>query len=361
MINKRTLTNVVAFLLSVFISGLMLCTHAATAQAEDKKLPKACQEANRIKLQLKAISDDRLAGKLTTFQTECSAQQKKPRPWSTTCDDRSLRPGDLRIPRKIPGYIVYDVGTEKQKYDECVSNTKDRCVWQEVERLEIMLLGMYGYTDEQIEEEEKNPQQHVSYELRCPDGSVRAETINIVSAKQTSIHERAIEASLKLNLPKPSPQMTWLWQGEMPYTLVNGPTWFATDKQTFTNRSQYARAGNTWVQVTAVPAGLSFTANGEPETWCAGPGVDPRDKAHMNNLNRQNIRPLFQKPPGGCSHRFNRTSPGDPDQPVPGNMRIRWAISYVGSGNITGTLPDMYTNAPVGPFAITEMQTLVTK
>lgn len=155
--------------------------------------------------------------------------------------------------------------------------------------------------------------------------------------------------------------MWFLWNNDQPYTLVNGHTWFGTDPATFTNVSSYARAGSTWVQVTAVPAGLGFTANGETTAWCYGPGVDTHNKTRMNALDRNNIRPFSNKPPGECSKRFTRTSPGDPDQPVTGTLQIRWEISYVGSGNTTGTLPDMYSQAPLGPFAITEMQTLVTK
>lgn len=170
--------------------------------------------------------------------------------------------------------------------------------------------------------------------------------------------QRAIQASLRLNLPKPDPHITWLWNGNQPYTLVNGPTWYATTPATYTNRISYAKAGNTWVQVTATPTGLSLAANNEPEHWCPGPGQTP---THITTLTNQGTRPLWHNSPDGCSTRFTTTSPGLPDQPVTGTMRTRWAITYTANNNTTGTLPDMYTQTPTTAFAITEAQTLITK
>lgn len=121
------------------------------------------------------------------------------------------------------------------------------------------------------------------------------------------------------------------------------------------------RAGSTWVQVTVVPTGLGFTANGEPVTWCDNSGV----VLMQENLNRihqfQGKIPFVHDAAGGCSKRFATTSPGLPDQPVAATMQIRWRISWVGSGNTSGSLPDMVTSSTTQPFAITEAQTLVTK
>ncbi len=126
-------------------------------------------------------------------------------------------------------------------------------------------------------------------------------------------------------------------------------------------RSKRVDAGATWVEVFAVPVALGFMANGESVQWCNGPG-DDLSVQNINTLwNSKKVRPFYHPAPAGCSKKFTRTSPGLPNQPVTGTMQIRWHISWVGSGNTEGTLPDMYSTATTIPFAITEAQTLVTR
>lgn len=211
--------------------------------------------------------------------------------------------------------------------------------------------------------------------LECPggqepfdiDGIVLQRASRLLSPEEYAalqggnMRQRAIEATATLNLPKPQPRVGLRYEGNVPYALVNGPTWFATDPKGFTTLSKRVQAGSTWVQVSAVPAGLSFTANGEQPSWCYGPGDDSSDPATVARLREQGSIPWVRKPPSGCSHTFAQTSPGDPDQQVSGSMQIRWEIYWVGSNDTSGQLEDMYTEAPVGPFAITEAQTLVTR
>lgn len=325
-----------------------------------------------------------MEGAATKLTKQCEEQRQQARPWSSTCDYRSLRPGTVKVlpyqgylrPKPIPI-------NEQEKYSECLKNTVDRCTWKEISRNHSAIVSSdpiiyrYLFVDNQLEDklnnafkvqrEKPNSDSEiyvVYYQLSCPKRVTndQAADLLVVGGGKPDVGAKAVEAALRLDLPKPKPRlMLFRDDPEVNYTLVRGHTWFGTDPAGFTHHSARADADGVWVEVTAVPAGLGFTANGQPWAWCAAPGTS-FDGKNLADLERfQGLRPLVNPAPGGCSKQFETTSPGLPDQPVRGKMQIRWQVSWIGSGHQTGTLPDMFTSIDTEPFAVTEAQTLVTK
>jgi hypothetical protein len=292
--------------------------------------------------------------------------------WQFPCDPRSRlkRYEDLRIGYKyeITDFLRAHSAPLPDYFDEqCRMATEKRCVWQS--EWNYYQGNKYGLT-----EMHKKDYYFVIFSLKCPETVTREQLPDMdvawvelpadksKNATAVSLEEQAIEASAELNLPAPKPALWALHTNAgLRYTLVNGYTWFSTEPSVYTHRSKEVHAGDTWVEVVAVPVALGWTANGESVAWCSGPG-DELSSSNIDWLKSAGrYRPFYTDAPSGCSKKFERTSPGFPDQQVSGTMQIRWQISWVGSGNSSGTLPDMYSTVTTEPLAITEAQTLVTR
>lgn len=161
----------------------------------------------------------------------------------------------------------------------------------------------------------------------------------------------ALKETKTLHLPKPTPSFNLIRRNSGGLaTLVNGYTWFWADQTQWKPLTKKATAGSTWVQVTATPTGLDFTpGDGQQAVRCTGPG-----SPFIGDVSRG-------KPaPQGCSYRYHATSGDAPGQMFTTTTSIRWAITWEGSANTSGSLPDMLTSTSQ-KLAVIEAQTLVTQ
>jgi hypothetical protein len=161
--------------------------------------------------------------------------------------------------------------------------------------------------------------------------------------------QRALDS---LTLTKPStgryPAGT-LANGEE-FTVVRMHTWYFTDPNDFRPLTARAAAGGVWAQVTVTPVALMFTpGDGNATVSCAGPGT-----AWNSSYGP------WDASPSGCDYQYPHSSIHEPNLEVTATYGIRWQVSWVGSGDTTGTLPDQTTTS-TARFAVAEEEALVIK
>ncbi len=136
-----------------------------------------------------------------------------------------------------------------------------------------------------------------------------------------------------------SPDETIRFKGD-PMTWVNLWTWFWTDPVTYQPMTQTVSAGAVSATVTATPVGLLFDpGDGSPAVRCAGPGrawVERDDDA---------------APPGGCGYRYRSVTEGT----IISTVSILWDVSWTGTGGLSGSLPQMRTQASA-PLRVMQIQ-----
>ena len=161
----------------------------------------------------------------------------------------------------------------------------------------------------------------------------------------------AQQAFDSLTLPKPSAGRypAGKLQDGQPYTVVHAYTWYYTDPTDFTKLSARAAAGPVWAQVTVTPAALTFKpGDGNATVSCAGPGT-AWDSSYG----------VWAASPSGCDYQYPHSSIHDSKQQVTATYGITWHVTWTGSGNTNGTLPDQTTTSNAS-FAVAEVESVVT-
>lgn len=188
----------------------------------------------------------------------------------------------------------------------------------------------------------------------CSDGAYRVRIVDpeaegTEEAVTPEVLAQQARGTLKLPRPKPRRYPAEVLPDGRPYTMVRMPTWFWTDASTFKPLSKRTQAGGTWAEVTATPVALTFNPGNDDEpVSCAGPGTPFRRGVHA----------ALEESPSGCQYRYRRSSFGHPDGQLTATYGIRWRISWVGSGDTSGALPDM-TTTTTATFAVAEAQAVV--
>ena len=160
---------------------------------------------------------------------------------------------------------------------------------------------------------------------------------------QVTPGELARRAQAALRAPAPvlerSPHDSGFEPGA-PLTWVNLWTWVWTARSSWHALSKTASAGNVWATVTAKPMALVFDpGDGGAAVSCVGPG---RAWTAVDG----------DGPPtgGGCGYVYRSVSAD-----LTATLSIRWAVSWVGSGETSGRLPAMATRVS-DRFAVEQVQ-----
>ena len=164
-------------------------------------------------------------------------------------------------------------------------------------------------------------------------------------------YDMALSAYKTVVVPAPTPgryPFGHLKDGR-PYTVVKAYTWFWTDSARWKPLSATARAGAVWATVTAMPVRLSFTpGDGNAAVSCGGPGSQWREGRNGP----------WDPSPSGCQYRYPHTSEHYPDEEVTATYTITWQVTWIGSGNTTGTFATAHTFTTTR-FVVAELQTVV--
>jgi hypothetical protein len=105
-----------------------------------------------------------------------------------------------------------------------------------------------------------------------------------------------------------------------------------------------------WAEVTAKPVALTFDpGHGNPTVSCAGPGTRWTDSFGV-----------WAASPSGCDYRYLHSSIHYARHVVTARYGIRWQVTWMGSGDTTGTLPDQ-TSSSRSTFAVVEVESVVTQ
>jgi len=135
---------------------------------------------------------------------------------------------------------------------------------------------------------------------------------------------------------------------------VNLPTWVWTDKGTFKPVSVTAKLPGTglWATTTAKPVSLHIDPGTQDATVFPASGDCPinPDGSLGTPYNGQNNA----TPPCGLTYLHSTAATG----PFPFKATLTWQVSWTGSGNTGGTLPDG-TFGTTTPLTVQEIQTVV--
>lgn len=161
--------------------------------------------------------------------------------------------------------------------------------------------------------------------------------------------QRALD-SLILTKPTTGRYPSGTLKNGQAYTVVHAYTWYYTDPGRFQALTARAAAGGNWAEVTVKPTALTFDpGDGNAAVSCAGPGT-----AWNSSYG------VWAASPSGCDYRYPHSSIHAPHQQVTATYGIRWTVTWVGSGNSSGTLPDQNTKS-TSTFAVAEVEALVTR
>jgi hypothetical protein len=136
-----------------------------------------------------------------------------------------------------------------------------------------------------------------------------------------------------------------------PYTVV-GPayTWYWTAASSWHTFTATARAGGVWATATATPTTLSMApGDGHATVSCNGPG-----SVWQSGVNRP-----WDPSPSGCQYQYPHSSINNPHQEVTATYTITWQLTWIGSGNTSGTLTAKTTRS-TSTFAVAEVESVVT-
>lgn len=155
--------------------------------------------------------------------------------------------------------------------------------------------------------------------------------------------------SLTLSKPSSGRYPDGTLENGLHYTVVRTYTWYWTDPSNFKTLTAKAAAGAVWAEVTVKPTALTFTpGDGNATVSCTGPGTVWNDSYGA-----------WAPSPSGCDYRYPHSSIHAPHNVVTATYGIKWQVTWVGSGNTSGTLPDQTTTA-TSTFAVAEVQSVVT-
>jgi len=160
--------------------------------------------------------------------------------------------------------------------------------------------------------------------------------------------QRAFD-SLTLTKPSTGRYPVGTLKNGQSYTVVHAYTWYFSDPNDFKTLSARAAAGPVWAQVTVTPVALTFTpGDGNGQVSCAGPGT-----AWNSSYG------VWAASPSGCDYQYPHSSIHEPNGQVTATYGINWQVTWVGSGNTAGTLPDQRTTSN-STFAVAEVESVVT-
>lgn len=126
-------------------------------------------------------------------------------------------------------------------------------------------------------------------------------------------------------------------------TTVHIPTWWWVED--WSTHWQRTSAGAVWAQVTARPVRTQWDpGDGGRPVACEGPGVP--------------WRAGLADSASPCKYVYRTSSAAEPDLSFNAVVTVEWAVSWVGSGGASGTLPPMSTTTTF-PVAVTERQSVV--
>jgi hypothetical protein len=156
--------------------------------------------------------------------------------------------------------------------------------------------------------------------------------------------------SLTLTKPSPGRYPAGTLKNGQSYTVVRAATWYWSDPNDFKTLTARAAAGSVWAAVTVTPVALTFSpGDGNAAVSCAGPGTAWNASYGV-----------WDASPSGCDYHYPHSSIHAPNQVVTATYGIRWQVTWVGSGNTSGTLPDQTTTRNA-TFAVAEVEAVVTK
>jgi hypothetical protein len=159
----------------------------------------------------------------------------------------------------------------------------------------------------------------------------------------------AQKAYKSITFPKPSgdrsPSQDQLYRG-YPFTYTGLWTWWWTGKDTWKTLTATATDGNQSATVTAKPVALVFDpGDGSSAVRCSGPGR-PWTSADANNAPSD----------GGCAYQYHQVT----SSPITSTQSIVWEITWKGTGNSSGTIPQLTTSTS-GQLNVMQIQTVVTR
>ena len=134
---------------------------------------------------------------------------------------------------------------------------------------------------------------------------------------------------------------------EYPFTYVNLWTFYWSDPGSWSSLTATASAGGNWATVTAKPASLTFDpGNGSAAVSCAGPGR-PWVESDGNSAPSQ----------GACGYQYSKVTGPGYNHPVTSTQTITWQLTWIGSGNTSGTLTQR-TTATNGQLNVLQIKTV---
>lgn len=127
-----------------------------------------------------------------------------------------------------------------------------------------------------------------------------------------------------------------------PYTWVNLWTWFWADPASWKVQTARATAGPVWAEVTVTPTQLIIFPGetGTASVTCSGPGR-PWTEADGDSAPSG----------GGCGVVYRHVSA----VPITATVAVEWAVTWRGSGGVSGTLPGMRTQSS-SAFVVEQIQ-----
>ena len=159
----------------------------------------------------------------------------------------------------------------------------------------------------------------------------------------------AENAYRSIHFPKPtgdrSPSQDQRYRG-YPFTYVGLWTWFWTDAGTWRTLTATATDGDQSATVTASPVALVYDpGDGNGSQTCDGPG-----RAWTSDDG--NAAPSD----GGCAYQYHQVT----TSPIASTQSIIWKITWVGTGNTAGEIPQL-TTSTTGQLNVMQIQTVVTR
>jgi hypothetical protein len=177
---------------------------------------------------------------------------------------------------------------------------------------------------------------------QCSDGSFAVVWIpaaaSAVNSAPVSPGQLAVQAANYLPLPAPRIHHNPGSAEGRPQTVVGVPTWFWVDRSTYSTLHQTTSAGGVTATVTAEPVSTEWTTGSAhaPGMVCRGPGV-PYDESRQPTAQSTYCSTIYGH--SSATEPQNGLSPND--RFFNGTVTTVWRVSWVGTGGVQGTLPDL--------------------
>lgn len=131
--------------------------------------------------------------------------------------------------------------------------------------------------------------------------------------------------------------------------LVGMPLWLSIPSATWAPVTASASAGGVSVTATATPVSMKWSMGDGGSVTCHGPGTPyPSDPS---------VHPPLLSPT--CGYTYGRPSTEPQARSFPVTATVEWQVTWSGSGNSGGTLPNLRTSSGT-KVQVAEVQALVT-